>query len=144
MKHEKEKKIKYKPSASFLYFLNSSVKEIKEILNLNDYDVIFDFVDRVKPYQHLPTTDSGYTFEMELDSTYMCIELKVPHIAQEKFNKGHGLLLREALCHEFCHVITYNVFDSPTKKRSKRELIDLDENLTQRFAIIVAKLLKGR
>lgn len=68
--------------------------------------------------------------------------IDVSLLAQKTFFLGGFRILQENILHELCHIITWPVTDAIGKRKSKQETINLDENLTQRIAILASKLLK--
>lgn len=131
----------YIPEPAFEAFLEQAAKETQDILDLRQYRVVFKFVQHISAYSHIPA-DKGYTFQVENDEVYMEAAVHASLLAQEKFLLGELRGLREDLLHELSHILTWPITDAIGKRKSKQETINLDENLTQRVAMIASKLLR--
>ena len=131
----------YIPEPAFEAFLEQAAREAQDILDLRRYKIVFVFVAHIPAYSHIPS-DGGYTFQIENDEVYMEALIDVSLLAQKTFFLGGLRILRENILHELSHILTWPVTDAIGKRKSKQEAINLDENLTQRIAMIAGKLLK--
>ena len=134
----------YKPNSKYKKWVEETVERLRIYLNLNNYRINLHFVERVEPYDHIPTADKGgYTAEMEADSVYMEIDIWLSRVAEQKFKDGKLRYLAEDLCHELIHEVLapyYNV--ASKKKKGRLGLLNVDENITQKVTIIAMKGFK--
>lgn len=131
--------MKFIPSKSLKAWLEQTSLRLKRILQIEDYNIIFEYVDEVKSYSH-SFEIGGYEMEMEFDKTYLQIDIKIASKTQKRFDQGELKELENILIHELLHSILYS-YDEFVKNINDKNYINVDESITQKLTMIIHSLI---
>ena len=135
----------FTPTKEFTEFLEKAVVEGKQILNLQDYRVRFEYVEKIPGYRH-SNASQECTCECEIDLVYIEIVISVTQKAFKKYQSGERRFLREDILHELAHSILWPMTDDVEDKyitgRDDDKFVNYDENITQKISNIASKLLR--
>ena len=122
------------PTPAFKAFLEQTVLRTKDKQNIHEWFVTFRFTEK-------KITSHGLTFEIDVDTTYLCALITVSWVAQEFFTNGRLKELENDIAHELAHIITTPAHDFGTEflpKEKRKEWNTLMEQLTQKIANLIS------
>jgi hypothetical protein len=132
----KKKKFNGEPPKAFRKFIEDSVQEIKEQCGLTDYDILFEYSNKViHGHQENRITQA----QVDVDTKYLNAVLTIFPPLLDAYKDGRKEFIKMVLCHELAHIRT----DPLTKAAKDRwacpsEIDDNCERLTEILGRLMA------
>lgn len=120
----------------FKTFIEKCLEEGKNRLDLNFWRINIEYVYELDSYK----SNENVTFEIEIDHMYMEATMSVSILAQEKWQEGRLEYVSRDVLHELVHIITEPLAEyakNQMPKGTHEQLLFLEENLTQRVAMLL-------